>query len=190
MALARQRMVGRECEVERVVEQVDALDRAVVGRLDRVGAERQRELELAALQARDGVVGLGERERQLDRRVALLERRDRERHQRRAGRLEGRHPQAPAAQAGDRLELRLRLGEVAEDRVGVAHERAARVGEPDAAHAALDERGARLALQRGDLLRDRRLRERERLGGGREGAMLRDLAEHPHAADVEHQRSL
>ena len=174
----------------RVVEQVHALDPVVLGDADAVGAERERELELAALELRERVGGLGERERQLDRGVALLEGGDRERHQRRADRLEGGHAQAPAAQAGDRLELRLRLGEAAEDRVGVADERAARVGEPDAAHAALDERRAGLALERGDLLRDGGLRERERVGGGGERAVLGDLPEDPHAAHVEHQRSL
>ena len=72
----------------------------------------------------------------------------------------------------------------------MADERVARVGQADAAHAALDERGAGLALERRDLLRDGGLRERQRLGGGRERAVLGDLAEDPHAADVEHQRSL
>ena len=59
-----------------------------------------------------------------------------------------------------------------------------------AARAALHERGAGLALERGDLLRDRGLRERQRLGRGRERTAYRDLAEHPHAADVEHQLNL
>ena len=165
------------------------LDRVVVGRGHVVGAERQRELELAALQPRQRVLGLGERQRQLDGGMALPEGRDGERHQRRAGRLEGGHAQAPAAQAGDRLELRLGLGQPAEDRLGVADQRAARVGEADAAHAALDERRPGLALERGDLLRDGGLGERQGLGGGGERAALGDLAQDPHAADVKHQRA-
>ena len=53
-----------------------------------------------------------------------------------------------------------------------------------------DERGAGLALERRDLLRDGRLREGQSLGGGGERAAHRDLAEDPHAADVEHEKNL
>ena len=61
------------------------------------------------------------------------------------------------------------------------------VGQPDAARAALDEHGAGLALERGDLLGDGGLGEGERLGRGGERAPEGDLAQHAHAADVEHQ---
>ena len=100
------------------------------------------------------------------------------------------HPQAAAAQAGDRLQLGLGLGQAGHDRLGVADDRLARLGEPHAARAALHERGAGLALERGDLLRDGGLRERQRLGRGGERAADRDLAEHPHAADVKHELNL
>ena len=69
----------------------------------------------------------------------------------------------------------------------MADERAPRVGQADAAHAALDERRPGLALERGDLLGDGGLRERQGLGGGGERAALGDLAQDPHAADVKHQ---
>ena len=101
-----------------------------------------------------------------------------------------RHPHAPAAQAGDRLELGLGLGELGEDPLGVAHDRLAGVGQPHPARAALDEHGAGLALERGDLLGDGGLRERERVGGGGERAAEGDFAEDAHAADVEHQCNL
>ena len=78
----------------------------------------------------------------------------------------------------------------ASDRVGVAHERLARLGQPHAARAALHEDGPGLALERGDLLRDGGLREGEGLRGGGEGALDGDLAEDAHAADVEHELSL
>ena len=190
VALVGERVVGGEREVERVVEQVDVLDRVPGRRGHVVGVEGERDLELTALELRQRVHRLGQRQRQLDRGVALAEGRDRERHQRRARRLEGGHAQAAAAQPGDRLELRLGLGEPAEDRLRVADERATRVGEADAAHAALDERRAGLALERGDLLRDGRLGEGQRLRGGGERAALGDLAQDSHAANVEHQQSL
>ena len=65
-------------------------------------------------------------------------------------------------------------------------ERAAGVREPHAARPALEQPGARLALERGDLLGHGGLRVVERVGGGREGAPGRDLLEHAQAADIEH----
>jgi hypothetical protein len=56
--------------------------------------------------------------------------------------------------------------------------------------AALDEPRAGLALEGGDRWRDGRLRVRQRLGGGGEGAAGRDLAQDPHAADIEHEAQL
>ena len=98
---------------------------------------------------------------------------------------------AAAAQAGDRLELGLRLGQPGEDRVGVACTSArARVGQPHAARAALDERGAGLALERRDLLGDRGLGERQGLGRGGEGAADGHLAQDAHSAYVKHQVDL
>ena len=60
------------------------------------------------------------------------------------------------------------------------------LGQVHAARAALDEHGARLALQCGDLLGDRRLRVGERLGRGGERAAHRDLAEDPQPLHIEH----
>ena len=65
-------------------------------------------------------------------------------------------------------------------------ERAARVGQAHAARVALDERRARLALEGGDLLGDGGLGVGERVGGGGERAACGDLAQHAHAADIEH----
>ena len=184
----RERVVARHREEHRVARQVlagDAVDLAADA-----GIEPEREVDLAAAQQRRGVLGLGHDQRQLDAGVLGAEGGDRQRHQRRGGGLERGQPQAAAAQAGDRLQLGLGLGEPGEDRVGVAHERLAGLGQPDAARVALDERAAGLALERGDLLRDGGLREREGLGGGAERAADRDLAEHAHAADVKHQQNL
>ncbi len=141
-------------------------------------------------QLRLHLLRLAERHRQLHAGVVLAEQRERHRHQRRRAGLERRHPQAPAAQAGDRLQLGLGLGEAGEHGVGVAHERLPRLGQPHPARVALHEHGSGLALERGDLLRHGGLREGERLGGGGEGALAGDLAQDAHAADVEHQSSL
>ena len=115
------------------------------------------------------------------------ERRDRERHDRGGGGLERGEPQAAAADAVDGLQLGLGLGEPRHDRVGVPHERLARLGEADAARVALHERAAGLALERRDLLADGGLGEAQRLGGGAERAAESDLPEDPHTANVKHQ---
>ena len=107
-------------------------------------------------------------------------------HERRAGALEAREPQATAAQPGDRGQLLLGGVEPREDRLGVGHQRAAGVREPHAARAALHQPGAGLALQGGHVLADGRLGEVERLCGGGERAPLGDLAKDLHATDVEH----
>ena len=129
---------------------------------------------------------LGGLERELDRRVALAEAGDRLGHDRRPGAGEGGQAQAPAAQAGDGLELGLGVGQAREDRVGVLDQRAARVGQAHAARVALDERRAGLALEGGDLLGDRGLRVGQRVGGGGERPACGDLSQHAHSADVEH----
>ena len=71
---------------------------------------------------------------------------------RRARARERDEAQPAAAQARDRLQLGLGIGEPREDRVGMAHERLARVGELHAARVAVDEDGSRLTFQRRDLL--------------------------------------
>ena len=124
----------------------------------------------AGLERRDRLLGLEQRHRELDARVLLGEAGDGDRHDRRGRRLEGGHPEAPAAQAGDRLELGLRLAQLGEDRVGVADDGIAGLGEPDPAGAALHEHGPGLALERGDLLGHGGLGEGERLGRGGERA--------------------
>ena len=122
--------------------------------------------------------------------MALREERDRRRQQRGARGGERGQPHASAAHARDRVELGLGGGEPRDHDLGVLDQRAAGVGEPDAAAGAVDERGAGLLLERGDLLGDGGLGVGERLGGGGEGAVLGDRLEHPQLLDVEHNHSL
>ena len=61
---------------------------------------------------------------------------------------------------------------LAEHRLGVRAQRAARLGQREPAADAREERDAELGLQAADLLADRRLREVQRLGGGAERAAL------------------
>ena len=96
---------------------------------------------------------------------------DRERHQRRAGRLE-RRPCAAGRRAGRRSPRARPRPRRAGARIASAWRTSASpgLGQADAARAALDERRPGLALERGDLLRDGGLREGERLRRGGERA--------------------
>ena len=69
-----------------------------------------------------------------------------------AGARERDEPQAAAAQAGDRLELGLGVGEAGEDRVSVADELRPASVRCTPAGGALHELRAGLALEGGDLL--------------------------------------
>ena len=189
-ALAGQRVVRAEHEVHGVLEQVEVLEAVALAVLGRAAAEGEGQVDVAHAHGGQRLLGLHQRHGELDGRMRLGEAGDGQRHHGRRRRLEGGEAQAAPAQARDVLELGLGLGEPAEDRLRVAHERLARLREPHAAGAALDQHGAGLALERGDLLGHGGLREGERLGGGRERAAQGDLPEHAHAADVEHQSNL
>ena len=161
-----------------------------VARAPHGGQDGQREVHSPAFRRASLSFGLGQVQRQLDPRVALAEAGDRQRHERRARGRERADAQTAPAQAGDRLELGLGVGQPREDDVGVRDERPPGVGQADAAGVALDERRARLALERGHLLGHGGLRVGERLRGRGERAAGGDLAQDAQAADVEHQRSL
>ena len=158
------------------------VDRAGEGRV----LEREGDLDLARLQARDALLRLGLDQGELDARVSAGELGDREGHQRGAHRGEGGDAHAPAAQTGDGLELGLGRGDPGEDGVGVLDEGSPGVGQTDAPGSAIEEDRARLALERGDLLGDRGLRVRERLRRGRERAAGGHLAQDAEALRIEH----
>jgi hypothetical protein len=181
-------VVLRQRDVERVVEDVLEVDLVLVEDAARVVHEH--EVELAGLQPRDALHRVGLGQRQLHAGVLPAESRDRLRHERGAGGGEGAQAQASAAQARDGLQLGLGVGQAGEDAVRVADQRLTGVGEPDPARIALDEGGAGLALEGGDLLRDGRLRVAELRGRGRERALCGDLSEDLHPLDVEHKGSL
>ena len=184
VALLGKRVARGQGDVHRVVEDVQLVD-ALVGAQPR-GGDGHGDVDLTGLELRDAVVGLGEVERQLDAGMAIAVAGDGRRHDRRPCAGERAQPQPAAAQPGDRLELVLGVGQAGEDDVGVLDERAARLREAHAARAALDELRGGLALERGDLLGDGRLRVGQRVGGGGERSTGCNLAQHAHTADVEH----
>ncbi len=100
---------------------------------------------------------------------------------------EAGQPQAAPPKSRDLTELLLGLVQAGEYRLGVRHQGTASVGEPHRSHATLDEPGARLALEGGDLLADRRLGERQRLSCGGERAEGGDLSEDTEPAGIKHK---
>jgi DNA-binding transcriptional MerR regulator len=117
--------------------------------------------------------------------AALLDRAERRHDEPVRGGLERGDPDAAADPSGGALEVGLRRLQSREHRVGVDHQPPARLRELDAAADPLEQRDAGVALERGELLGDRRGRVGERLGDGRDRAPRRELAQQPQPADVE-----
>ena len=86
--------------------------------------------------------------------------------------------------------LLLRGVEAVQDAGGVPGQREPRCCALDRAGAALDEGQSHFAFQGGDVLADRRLRQRQHLGGSGEASLSGNLVEHSQAADVQHKRYL
>src|SRR5690606_33173796 len=83
-------------------------------------------------------------------------------------------------------ELGLGLAQRREGALGVAGEHAGGVGQRDAAAAPLEQRLADLARELGDLLRDRRRRDVQHLGGGLERAVAGDGVEGAKTLETDH----
>ena len=169
-------------DVERVVHQVLERD---IGRRVAADVGDDREVDLAGGEHRQRLDRAALDEPQFDARVGLRERGDRERRERGAGGRERAEAQATGVELGERLELGLGGGEPAEDHLRVLDQQLARGRQADAARGAVDQPCARLGLERGDLTRDRGLRERQRVGGRGERSVRGDLAQDAQTADID-----
>ena len=122
--------------------------------------------------------------------LLLREPRERLRHARGERARERADAQLARRVARELLELARGELEPVGDHVGVREQQLAGGRERQPAGPALEQPRARLALERGDLLGDRGLGQRQRLGRARERAEPRDLAEREHAARIDHRHSL
>ena len=183
-------MPGRERDEHLVVaERVQLESGGVQHGLERV-LEHHGDVEAAVAQPvrRFGRLGLGEAE--LDAGMVRGERGDRGRDEHRARARERGEPQPPGAQPGHVVEVAGGELEPLAQRRGVPGEDVAGLREPHAARAAVQQRGAGLALERRDRLRDRRRRVREHGGrrghraGGRHGVEDQQPARVEHAAEL------
>ena len=178
-------------QVHRVLEQLDAAQAGAEPLADAAELEQQREVELAGAQARHDLLRLALGERQLD---LGVRRRGRWRSPAASASrpavgneaIRSRPPRTPAiaASSASAASSRARIA------VGVRDQRGAGGGRAHAAPVALDQRRAGLGLERGDRLRDRRLRVGERLGGAPRTSRVAATSRGRSAADVQHQHSL
>jgi hypothetical protein len=103
---------------------------------------------------------------------------------------EGPEPGPPALEPGERGDLLLGLLEAGLHRVGMTGEHPPGLRGLHAGAAASHELGPELALQQRDLARHRRLRQPERLPGGRERPLLEHRPQRRELRRVEHAHSL
>jgi hypothetical protein len=108
------------------------------------------------------------------------------RDQREQHRLERGHPQRAPHVGRRRPQLRLRLLEPLQDRLGVGDQDARQRSEPDAAPDRLKQGHPGLGLQLAELLGDRGRAVGQRPGDGGERAAPVQFAQQPQAVDVEH----
>jgi hypothetical protein len=101
-----------------------------------------------------------------------------------------REPHAPALVGDEVRDLDLREPQAVDHGARVLHQQPAGVGELGAAARAGDERRAHLRLERGQVLRDRGLREREGVGGGGQRTVVGDRAQRAQPPEVVHKRTL
>ncbi len=182
-------MVCLQREVDDVLEQVRALERGVL----RVGRERvllgEGDVELAELERGQAVLRLEVAGRDVEVGVLLREGGDRRREQHAVRARE----RGAAEHAGDvrRRAFERGLGglELAQDALGAGHELLPGRREAAGAAVALEQLDAGLALERLQLLGDRRSGVAERVGGGGDRAAGGELAQDAEAADVEHCES-
>jgi hypothetical protein len=187
--LARGRVPDRNREHERVAAQLALLECRVARPRGVVVLLGEHHVDVAQAQPGQRVLGLGLHEIAVQLRMAGLERPERRDHERVGRRLERGHAHAARDLAGGPREVGLGRLELGDDRVGVADEPAAGLRELHSAPDALDQPHAGVALERGELLGDRRRRVGERLGDGGDGAARGELAQQAQATDVEHVSS-
>ena len=177
-------VAGPGGQVQRVVEELDDMERGSELARHVREALGDDDVELAQAQQRDAVLRLGVADVDVQARVGE-HRRGHPRQHGAGERRERRDAQGAGDLGGRRVQVGLGALELGEHRVGVGDERPAGIGQREPPSLALEQHHAGLALQRRELLGDGRRRERQRLGGRGDGAALGELAQDPEALDVE-----
>ena len=103
---------------------------------------------------------------------------------------EAADPHLSARRGVLRGEVALELLQLREQRVGVAEQHVRRGREAHAAARGFEQRVADLAFERGQLLRDRRRREMQRIRGRGERAVVGHRSQRPQSSQVDHEDDL
>ena len=148
------------------------------------------EVEVAGAQGGHGLRRLELGELQLHAGVGLPERRDGAGQEPAPGGREGSDAQGARVQAGEGVQGAARGRELGRDALAGDDQGAAGLREPHPARQALQHRRPGLALQRGDLLGERRGRVAERARRRGQRLVARDLGEQQQAAGIQHGRSV
>lgn len=179
---------GMEGEQDRVVHEamLFAAGRQVA-RQQAVGVDDS-DVRLTVSQGIDGRVGLTLDDAQVQRLLAALSEATPHLGQQDAGGGgEGGDADQSAAAPAQSMKVGLGGGEAAEDDLGVLHQELAGRGEAQRPALLLQQREARLFLQRGELLGDRRAGEVQGLGGRRHSAVDRELTQQAHAPHIQQE---
>ena len=150
---------------------LELLDGELVG--DLAGQQAEGGVELVGGEEAEHVGGDALAEADLDAGVGVAEAGEQPGDVEVAGGQERADPDASAQDAAKLVDLRARGVDLGEDPAGASGDRHAGFGRGDAPARALEQRGAQLALEPADLVRQRRLGEVELLGGAREVAVPR-----------------
>ncbi len=146
---ARQRVVGGQHDDELLADERAQRQPAA---LDALGDRQEREVDLVLAQHRGELLAGLLADRELDGRVAVVERREQQREVHGAHRVQGADGQAARLHPRERLQLGVGGVELGERPAGAGDEHLAGVGHRDAPGRALDERQADLGLEAADLL--------------------------------------
>ena len=182
-----QRVVARQGQQELVRLQLVAMQLREVRSRRVLVLLRDRDVDAAARQQRQRLLGL--ELGQLDPQRRMLRRKPLERrhHQRPRRGLERRDAHDAADLARLPRQVRLQLLEPGQHAAGAGRQHPPGVGQLEPPARLAEQLDARLALELGELLGDRRRREGERLGGARDRPLGDELAQHEQTAGREHR---
>jgi hypothetical protein len=173
-----------------LLEQIDSVHAVVLAAKLRRVLEAERNVQASICDRGNELVGAALCRAGVDRPAYASELRDGRGHQLSQGARKRADPEQPVL-VGDRLsELRLGKLQPVEERLRVCVQELTLGRQREPAPPTFDQARAELDFQRPNLLRYRRLRERERAGGARERLVLRDCPEREDTPRIEHRFSL
>ena len=183
-------MVGGQDRIERVAEQLLAVEAGVVAARRRRALHAEDQVDVAGDEHGHGLGRLGLLDPQRDRRRGAPQRpRGRGQQARQRGR-EARDAHLSARRRVLRREIALEPFELGEERVGVAEQHMRGGRQADTAARRLEQRVAELALERRELLRDRRGREMQGFGRRGERSVIRHRPQGSQPSKVDHEVDL